>query len=331
MKYKGHLYASSILLTTLLSSSVQAEVVSALSYEEVGDFINDYSTKNKYSRDELVEIFARTKVKQSIVKQSKNQPEVKLTWGSYKKRVITDAKIDKGKEFLENNKEILQRAEDTYGVPSEIITSIIGIESFYGKYKGSKKAIDAISTLSFEGSDRRQSFFKKELGSFLDHCYDNKLDPLTQKSSWAGAFGYPQFIPSSIKAYAVDFDNDGVIDLVNSLEDSIGSVGNYLNENGWIKDNYIAEQVYSVNFDKIKESRFKLDYEVKKLQNDGVKFYRGMRPTKKVKLFSLIDNDETQYWAGYNNFHTITRYNRSNLYAMAVFQLANELKGDEVL
>lgn len=316
------------LVGILLSNPVKASEMSALGYEEVGDFISEYAKENKYSKDELLEYFARTKIKKSVVKQSKNQPEVKLTWKSYKNKVVTDAKVEKGREFLTTHSESLIRAESTYGVPKEIIASIIGIETFYGKYKGSHKAIDAISTLAFEGSERRQRYFKKELVHFFDYCYSNNINPLEAQSSWAGAFGYPQFMPSSIKAYAVDFNNDGKVDLVNSIDDSIGSVGNYLKENGWIKDNYVAEQVYSVN-QSTKLSGFKLNYTVEELRNKGVKFNRGMRNSKKLKLF-LLENNSKEYWVGYNNFHSITTYNRSNLYAMAVFELANKIKGEEI-
>ncbi len=324
-----------IILTLIISSlsfSTYAEEVSALSYDSVVEFINDYSKENKYSKEELVEYFARTKIKKSIVKESQNQPEVKMNWGIYEKKVVTNEKIEKGKLFLKNNYKVLEKAEDTYGVPKEIIVSIIGIESFYGKYKGSNKAIDSISTMAFEGSKRRQVFFRNELISFFDFSYNNKLDPLSLKSSWAGAFGYPQFIPSSIKSYAVDFNNDGVVDLINCKEDAIGSVANYLNRKGWIENNYIAEPIYNVYpnyYSKI--NSFKLDKDLEYFKNKGAYVKRNMRQTKKAKLIEFEKNNTKEYWVGYNNFHTITKYNRSNLYAMAVFVLANEIKGREVL
>lgn len=322
---------TSLLLSSLTVSAYAEQYTSALAYEEVDSFIDKYSQKGKYSREELVEFFARTKIKSTIIKETKTQPEVKLTWGSYQKKVVSEAKINKGIEFLEKNKETLLRAEKEYGVPAEIITSIIGIETFYGKYKGSHKAIDAISTMAFEGSNRRQKFFTSELENYFDYCYENKINPLNPKSSWAGAFGYPQFIPSSINHYAVDFDNDGKIDIVNSLEDAIGSVGNYLKENGWIKDNYIAEEVYNVKSEKFKDfGKFKLTYQVKDLQDKGVIFNRGMRKTKELKIFKVEKENKVHYMVGYNNFHTITRYNRSNLYALAVFDLANKIKKEEV-
>lgn len=325
---------TSILSFALASSFIFASTnsfaseMSALGYESVGEFISKYEKKGHYNHDQLIEIFARTKIKKSVVSQSKNQPEVKLTWKIYKNKVVTKKKIEKGKYFIQENREVLEKAELKYGVPKEIITSIIGIESFYGQYKGEHKAIDAISTLSFEGSKRRRNYFIKELEHFLDYCHENNIYPLEAKSSWAGAFGYPQFMPSSIKAYAIDFNDDGKIDLVNSLDDAIGSVANYLNKNGWIKDNYIAEKVQPNN-EQVSLSPFKLNYIVSDLTNKGFQFKRIMRHDKKLKLFKLV-NMKDEYWVGYNNFHTITTYNRSNLYAMAVFELANEIKGEEV-
>lgn len=314
----------------LLSCSINSNAyeMSALGYEDVGIFINEYSNKDKYTKDELIEIFARTKITKEVIKSSKNQPEVKLTWKKYRDRVVTNLKIKKGKEFLNDNLDVLNKAEQKYGVPKEIIVSIIGIESFYGKYKGNHNAMNAISTMAFEGSERRQKYFKQELEKVLDYSFENNLNPLDLKSSWAGAFGYPQFMPSSILAYAVDFNQDGKIDLINSIDDSIGSIGNYLKENGWKKEHFIAEQVYNVSAD-YKLSGFNLNYTVQDLKDNNIKIKRNMRNSKKLKLFKL-DNNGIEYWIGYNNFQTITRYNRSNLYAMAVFDLANKIKGSEV-
>lgn len=324
-----------ILLAIMLFSgtiSVNAEEYrSALGYDEVETFIKKYSKKGKYTKEELVEVFARTKIKSSIIKQTKKQPEVKLTWGAYQKKVVSEAKIEKGKEFLIENESALKRAENIYGVPAEIITSIIGVETFYGKYKGNYQAINAISTMAFEGSKRRQSFFKKELEHFFDYCYANDIDPLVPKSSWAGAFGYPQFIPSSINSYAIDFDNDGKVDLLNSINDAIGSVGNYLDKNGWIKNNYIAEEVTNVDPNKFENmGGFNLNYQVQDLESNGVNFKRNMRKTKKLKLFKVKKDNEDHYMVGYQNFKSITTYNRSNLYALAIFDLANKLKETEV-
>lgn len=308
------------------------ETLPALGYDSVIEFINEYKFKNKYSKEELVEIFARTKITKSVIKKSNNQPEKKLTWESYQKKVVTNKKIEEGKRFIENNYETLNKAEKIYGVPKEIIASIIGIESFYGKYKGNHKAINAISTMAFEGSKKRQAFFKKELESYLDNSWEYKLNPLEQKSSWAGAFGYPQFISSSIKAYGVDFDKNGKIDLNNSIIDSIGSVANYLKENGWIKDNYISEKVFINTLNNnLNYKELKLNYTVGELEYYGFSFSRNMRKSKKAKIFKLEKNNKVEYHVGYNNFKAITMYNRSNLYAMAVFELANKIKGSEVI
>lgn len=318
----------------LLSNSVSANddnYKAALGYDTVVDFINEYSQKDMYSRDELINMFAKTSIKKSVLKQSNNQPEKKLTWESYRNKVVSQKKIDFGIQFLNDNILKLQKAENEFGVPKEIITAIIGIESFYGKYKGDNKALDAISTMAFEGSERRRKFFKKELEAFLDNSYYSNLNPLDEHSSWAGAFGYPQFISSSIKAYGIDYDDDKIIDLNNSVDDSIGSVANYLNKNGWIKNNYIAEEVSVKNPDTLDMKGLSLKYTISELSKKGVEINRSMRKTKNAKIFSLNDSNKDLFFIGYDNFKAITMYNRSNLYAMAVFTLANKIKGSEVI
>lgn len=326
------IYITMILATiTFNSQATEKNYKASLGYDSVVEFIDKYSEKEKYSREEMIDFFARTNIKQSIIKDSKNQPEKKLTWNTYKKKVVTESKIKQGQLFVKENTDVLDAAEIEFGVPKEIIASIIGIESFYGKYKGDYNAIEAISTMAFEGGKRRQSFFQKELDSFFDNCYENGLNPLKQKSSWAGAFGYPQFIPSSIKAYGIDYDKDGVVDLNNSVVDAIGSVANYLKQSGWKEKNYVAEQV-SYRGGDLSVEGLKLKYTVQDLKENGVLFKRNMRKDKPAKIFKLIgEKEDPIYYVGYKNFKAITMYNRSNLYAMAVFQLSNEIKGDEVL
>ena len=312
----------------MFSTSISAKEVSAFAYHEVGSFINDFAKEGLYTKNQLIDIFARTKIKQEIKKQDSKQPERILTWETYRNKVVTKEKIQQGKSFVQNNSVYLNKAEQQYGVPKEIITSIIGIESFYGKYKGDHKAINAISTMAFEGSKRRQTFFQSELKAYLTYTYKNKLDPLKIKSSWAGAFGYPQFISSSILHYGVDFDKNGKIDLFNSIPDAIGSVANYLSKSGWIKDNYIAMKVKNPKNAKLDYSGINLLYTVNQLKLKGIIFPDNMRGTKESKIFKLKNNNNSfSYWVGFENFKAITLYNRSNLYAMAVFELANDIHG----
>lgn len=324
--------AFSLVCSMFSSISVSAKEISALAYDDVETFINDFSKENLYSKNQLIDIFAKTKIKQEIKKKDSKQPEKILTWETYKDRVVSSEKVKKGKEFVEEHNVYLKKAEFEYHVPKEIIASIIGIESFYGKYKGNHKAINAISTMAFEGSKRRQAFFKSELKSYLTYTYENKLDPLKLKSSWAGAFGYPQFISSSILHYGVDFDNDGKVDLLNSIPDAIGSVANYLNKSGWIENNYVAMEVKNPKNFKFDFSGINLIYTVNDLKSKGVIFPKNMRGDKKLKIFKLENNNNSfEYWVGYNNFKAITLYNRSNLYAMAVFDLANQIADKTII
>lgn len=321
-----------ILFTLSFSNNLFAKENLALGYDSVIDFINVFSNEGYYKKDELVEIFARTKITEKIIKESNNQPEIKMNWDVYQHKVVSNSKIESGKLFLKEHFNTLSKAEYTFGVPKEIIVSILGIESFYGKYKGSYNAMNSLSTMAFQGGEKRRKFFKKELESFLILSFENKENPNKIMSSWAGAFGYPQFLPSSIRSYAVDFDNDGKIDLINSIDDSIGSIANYLSKNGWIKNDYIAEKITIKETDSfsLDLNKFSLNYTVEDVINNNGKFNRNMRKTKKLKVFILENENGIEYWVGYNNFSTITKYNRSNLYAMAVFDLANKIKNEEV-
>lgn len=300
-------------ISSSANNSKKNELV-ALNLPTVKNFINEFKNENIYTEKELENIFSKTIIKKKkIVSAQKNQAENKLTWKGYKNLVVTNTRIQGGKLFILTNKNILEKAESIYNVDKEIITAILGVETNYGFKKGDYRAIDALSTLSFEYYPRG-TFFKGELKEFLKYTKKNKLDPFSIKSSWAGAIGYPQFIPSSINNYAIDFDNDGKIDLVNSVADAIGSIGNYLNKNGFKKESYYYDKL------NIKETTV----------SNGLKLDKNCSTIKvadkyckdKFKIFKL-DND---YYIGGRTFYAITKYNRSNLYASAVLEIAKSLK-----
>jgi membrane-bound lytic murein transglycosylase B len=259
-------------------------------------------------------------------------------WRVYRSRFIDPVRIAAGVRFWRANAETLARAEADYGVPPEIIVGIVGVETIYGHNMGNFRVIDALATLSFDfpqshpRAAERQAFFRGELESFLSIESRTAEDPMVPVGSYAGAMGMPQFMPSSIAKYAVDFDGDGRIDLVNDPADVIGSVANYFRAFGWQPG---MPPIYPVSFD---EARLR---KVVLLAPDIVptfsadSFVAGGavlegEALKHMGLLALIElqngDDAPSYVAGTQNFYTITRYNWSSYYAMSVIELGREVR-----
>jgi membrane-bound lytic murein transglycosylase B len=315
MKKIGLLCVISAIIASIYSSAGnndKTELI-ALTSPAVKIFINEFKKENIYTEKELENIFSKTVIKKKkIISAQKNQAEKNLTWAGYKKIVVTNTRIQGGKLFILANENSLMRAESIYNVDKEIITAILGVETNYGFKKGDYRAIDSLSTLAFEYYPRGD-FFKTELKEFLKYTKKNNLSPFSIESSWAGAIGYPQFIPSSINNYAVDFDNDGKIDLVNSVDDSIGSIANYLNKNGFKKESYY--------FNKLNIKETAVSNGLKLDKNCSIIKVADEYCKDKFKIFKLDDN----YYIGGRTFYAITTYNRSNLYAAAVLEIAKAL------
>jgi membrane-bound lytic murein transglycosylase B len=314
-------------LLSIGSMAKDANTYKATDNENVKKFINEYSKTSKYTKKELNVLFSKVDIKEKIKKESKKQSEFVLTWDKYRNRILSDYRIDKGKQFIKDNIKVLKSAENTYSVDRHIITAILGIESNYGKNKGNHRALEALSTMAFEYHPR-SSFFKKQIVSMLNRCKKQKQDCLSVNSSWAGAVGYPQFIPTSIDAYAVDFNNNGIIDLNNELDDAIGSVANYLKSHGWKMNDFIAKkvQVEDKRYKKNITKKLKLNTTVEDLKFLNVKNIGNVRGTKKAKLFELYNENSNEVWIGYGNFKSITHYNKSNFYATSVYLLSESLK-----
>jgi membrane-bound lytic murein transglycosylase B len=250
-------------------------------------------------------------------------------WYSYRPIFLTEQRILGGVGFWRNNRELLERAESVYGVPPQIVTAIIGIESNYGGNLGKHRVIDALSTLGFSYA-KRANFFRKELEQFLLLAREESVDVLEATGSYAGAVGMPQFIPSSYRAYAVDFDRDGRRDLWGSRADAIGSVGSYFQRHGWRRGEPVAFDVRvsgrvpkGIPVAEKKPRRPGASWG--RLQAAGVTAGESLLPSTRVTLVRL-DAPGPEYWLGLTNFYVITRYNHSNLYAMAVYQLSREIR-----
>ena len=317
-----------LFLASLAMASMQ--VMAGQGYEErpeVQSFIEEQAETADFDPQQLLAIFAQVEKQQSILDAMSNPAEAK-PWYEYRKIFLTDKRADAGVDFWREHASDLERAANTYGVDPEIIVAIIGVETFYGKRTGKYRVINALSTLGFDYPPRA-AFFRKELAQYLLLARDEGWDMLNPKGSYAGAMGMGQFIPSSYRAYAVDFSGDGKRDLWNTT-DAIGSVANYFSRHGWTKGEGVATRLASdQSRDEVAE-RMKTDpkpsYDRDDLSRHGLLPEDMPGGEGPFSVIALEAKDGNEYWIGQNNFYVITRYNRSPLYAMAVYQLSQEIK-----
>lgn len=232
-----------VLAFICLFSSVAVHAVTLKDHPKLQVVADELIAENHYTQLELDRIFTKATVQKSVLDAMTNPAEYKFTWGKYRKLFLQTDRIEQGAKFWQENQAVFDRAEKEYGVPSSIIAAIIGVESKFGKYKGSHKVLDSLVTLVV-GFPRRSKFFASELKHFLILVKENSLDSASIKGSYAGAVGYPQFISSSYRNYAVDFSGDGVADLINNSDDAIGSIANYFVENGWLAGQPVTSQAH---------------------------------------------------------------------------------------
>jgi membrane-bound lytic murein transglycosylase B len=307
-------------------------------WREVGAFIDDMVGRYGYSRPELEATLSKVRFVDTTIQLMKPAPPGRpKNWSAYRARFVEPMRINAGVEFWNTYADALQRAEDKYGVPAEIIVGILGVETIYGRNTGNFRVMDAVTTLAFaypETPNRqaRMDYFRSELANTLLFARDSGIDPFSLRGSYAGAIGWPQFMPSSIRKYAVDFDGDGVIDLRNSPVDAIGSIANFLVTHGWKRGeptvfpamlNPAGGNDWEMFLNQGLEARFRVD-EIKSA---------GVQPTVELPgdlLFGLVDLQNggapTEYWLGTNNFFAITQYNRSFFYAMSVIDLGRAVR-----
>ncbi len=253
-------------------------------------------------------------------------------WKDYRKIFLTGARIENGADFWLTHEQILQEVSNTYRVEPEMIVAIIGIETSYGKNTGSYRVIDALSTLAFDYPPR-SPFFRKELQNFFLLAREQKKDPLALTGSYAGAMGYGQFMPSSYRNYAADYDKDGFADIWSNTRDAIASVANYFKQHGWQTGEPVlvrANTIASVDPSLLANTTgFKPQLSLEDIALRGASpVVGGLGNDRKAVLISQEGDYGTEYWLGFNNFYTITRYNNSSMYAMAAFQLADAIKAE---
>ncbi|MGM0542642.1 MAG: lytic murein transglycosylase B [Pseudomonadota bacterium] len=270
----------------------------------------------------------QAKLRQSVLDAMAGAAERHLAWHEYRDIFMTDQRIEEGVAFQHAHGDALAKAEAVYGVPRDIITAIIGVETYYGRYRGSHPVLDSLATLAFE-HPTRGDFFTRELAAFLHIAHEQEVDPTTLSGSYAGAMGYPQFIPTSYQAYAVDFDDDGLRDLWNNPVDAIGSVANYFAEHGWQEDGaiyYSAEGPASAPAGLAMNQITPPGTSLNTLEKAGITSNGSLGEGVKVSPLVLTQEDGTlSYRLGVHNFYVITRYNHSHLYAMAVTELAEAI------
>lgn len=286
-------------------------------------FVDEMVATHGFDRVYLEGLMQEATRKDAILEAIARPAEKTKEWKDYRKIFLQESRTRQGREFMQVHAETLARAEREYGVPAEIITAIIGVETRYGGNKGSYRVVDSLPTLAFD-YPKRSKFFRGQLEQYLLLVREQGFDPLAVKGSYAGAMGYGQFIPSSYRHYAVDFDGDGVADIINNPVDAIGSVANYFNEHGWENgDLVVVPATAKAGHDKaLIDKKLKPKYTVGQLQQAGFVPSQQLAPEAEATIMGLQGNDGTEYWIGLENFYVITRYNHSHLYAMAVFQLS---------
>ena len=291
------------------------------SRDDVRDFIKSLVSEN-FSESELLKVFREAEYKQNIIEAISRPAEKVLAWSDYQDIFLREPRILAGKRFMETYDEPLQRAFEEYDVPPALLTAIIGVETMYGRYLGDYRVLDALVTLAFDYPPRA-TFFRKELYEFFMLVREEKQEITDLKGSYAGAMGYGQFISSSYRRYAVDFDGDGIRDIWRNPVDAIGSVANYLSEHGWSN----GQVVVRIDADDIDESIFNVSLKPSITIADLEKFGVSVAAPRneRVSPMKLLGKQGSEYWLGFNNFYVITRYNHSKLYAMAVYQLSEAL------
>lgn len=300
---------------------------------EVITFIEEMIEKHGFPRAELNRVFERTRylpaAARLIVPTGPSKPKM---WSEYRARFVEPKRIEGGVKFWQDNAATLAHAAQEYGVPEEIIVAIIGVETVYGRNPGSFRVIDALTTLSFDypaAGNNRAPFFRSQLEDYLLFARASNLNVFEVRGSYAGAIGMPQFMPGSWRRYAVDYDQDGKIDLRNNSVDAIGSVANFLQAHGWVRQQptHFSLTLNSPPPEFILATGIEPQWTAAQLDAAGLRANTTIDPQLKLALIDLPNGSTGPvYFLGTQNFYTITRYNRSSFYAMSVIELAQTIR-----
>ena len=319
-----------LLIFLLLAFNLNSDV---LEREDVKAFIEFAVETSELNENEIKNYLAQAVPSKKAETARENQPEVKATWNRYRNRYLTSSRINNGVKFVKEHFEILDSVEKDFGVSKYYIASIIGCETNYGNYLGTYNPLDTIFTRAF---DPKSTYWQKQLIELFILSKKYNLDPKSIKSSWSGALGLGQFIPSSYNAYGVDYDDDGIVDMYNSRNDGIASVANYLRENGWQKSSTAVLEVnVSQKYQDLEDedisalelpfnlNNFRTKISANDLIDQGFEIDKNIAET--ISPLLVYEQGKTKLYLGFDNFRVITKYNRSSKYALAVHQLALEI------
>lgn len=295
-------------------------------HERFSEFVSELEAEHGIKPQQTKVWLQQAERLESVLSAISRPAEKTKTWAEYRKIFLTKKRINQGKQFLKDNAALLEKAEQEFGVPKEIISAIIGVETFYGKRQGNYRVLDSLSTLAFDYPKR--PLFWRELKHFFVMSQEQQVDPSDVKGSYAGAMGYGQFIPSSYRRYAVDYDEDGLKDLWHNKADAIGSVANYFKRHGWKKGQAVTQRVHvkGNKYQEVVNDRLKPKWNVGELKALGVIPTQEIPDDASATLVKLIGEKGAEFWLGNHNYYVITRYNHSRLYAMAVYQLSQAIK-----
>lgn len=295
--------------------------------EDVRAYLDSIASRHGFDRDWLTSVIADASHQESIIAAISRPAERALAWHEYRNIFVTERRIAEGVLFWDANQAALDAAAERYNVPPHIVVAIIGVETNYGGNTGSYRVLDALTTLGFD-YPRRAEFFRGQLTEFLLLVREEGMDAGALKGSYAGAMGLGQFIPSSYRTFAVDFDDDGTRDIWNNRTDAIGSVANYFSEHRWKGAPVIAFQVDSppANAAELVDSGLKPTRTAGDLRTLGIAVPAEVSDEEPASLHHFEAADGVQYWVGLGDFYVITRYNHSRMYALAVFELAEAIR-----
>ncbi len=300
--------------------------INFLEKKEVQLFIDEMVKKHHFEKSYLEFLFSKAEIQPKAL-NAYTQPirayKTDASWVKYYHKILTPKRVNAGKEFIKEYQYTLDRAEEIYKVPKEYIVGMIAIETYFGRFTGKLLVLDSLATLAFF-KNRKQKFFRYELEKFIVLIHDEDLTPFSLRGSIAGAMGCSQQLPSVHLKYGVDFDKDGVKDLFN-MKDCIGTLGNFLHQNGFTKDPIVAVKTNfkGTNFTKLKTGYHRI-YKLKTLKEKGI-YPISNFPYKKASLLKLRYKTYQEIWLGNHNFQAITSYNHSTNYAMAIHKFATML------
>jgi membrane-bound lytic murein transglycosylase B len=315
-------------LLALCAGFASAQTSSYQNRKEVKEFVSEMVKKHGFDRKQLTRVLAQAQYQPAIVRAMDQPPESALaSWQAYRAIFLKPERIEAGAQFWTRNAEALKRAMSEFGVPEDVIVGIIGVETTFGKNIGTYRVIDALATLSFD-YPKRSAYFRGELEHYLVFSRDQGIDPLRVKGSYAGAIGIPQFMPGSYRRFAVDFDGDGQINLATSPADAIGSIGNFLKSHGWVRGQPVAfvAEVSGERWRNLAGAGIVPATRFAELPEYGVKAAADLPGDTLCALVELESPGQPlDVRVTLQNFFVLTRYNRSNLYAAAVLDLAAEI------